>query len=259
MTSTTANDVTASSVELGGARAIVTGGSRGIGRAVSLELARRGADVLIVYRENDTAAGSAVEELRRLGVHAEARKIDVRDFDGIGGALGEWIASARRPVLVNCAGITADRTIGKLTLEDWERVIDTNLTGCFATVAAVLPMMKDAGFGRIINISSIIGQLGNRGQANYAASKAGLLGFTKSVARETARYDITVNAVCPGFIETEMLATVPSEVLDGIRARIPKGRLGTPADVAYAVGFLVSPRAAYITGQVLSVNGGDYM
>jgi NAD(P)-dependent dehydrogenase (short-subunit alcohol dehydrogenase family) len=248
------------SPDLTGTVAVVTGGSRGIGRAISCELAGRGADLLIIYRENDDAAQTIVRDLDSLGVSVDARRIDVRDFDRVGSVLREALGvAARKPILVNCAGVAADRTIGKLTIEEWQRVIDTNLTGCFATVHAVLPLMKEAGFGRIVNISSIIGQTGNRGQANYAASKAGLLGFTKSVARESARYDITANAVCPGYIETEMLASVPPEIIDGIRARIPKHRLGTPEDVAYAVGFLASPRASYITGQTISINGGDYM
>jgi acetoacetyl-CoA reductase len=247
--------------ELEGAWSVVTGGSRGIGRAISRELARRGSDVMIMFRDQQEAAETAVAELRReFGVRAQACKVDVREPDAVGEAVealssdGDAIA-----ILVNCAGIVIDRKVGKLRLADWRAVLDTNLTGPFIVTAAVLPHMRMAGYGRIVNISSIIGQTGNHGQANYAAAKAGVLGFTKSLALETARQDITVNAVCPGFIDTEMLASVAPESIEAVRRRIPKGRLGQPEDVAYAVAFLVAPSAAYITGQVIAVNGGDYM
>ncbi len=238
----------------------MTGGSRGIGRAISRELARYGSGVLILFREDSQAASATVAQLRALGVRAEARRADVRNPEAVGAAV-DSLASAGEPIaiLVNCAGITADRTIGKLGMADWRAVIDTNLTGCFSTVKAVLPHMRSTGYGRIVNIGSIIGQTGNSGQTNYAAAKAGMLGFTKSLARETAQQDITVNAVCPGFIDTDMLATVPPEIIETVRRRIPKGRLGQPEDVAYVVAFLAAPRAAYITGQTINVNGGDYM
>jgi acetoacetyl-CoA reductase len=246
--------------DLQGAWAVVTGGSRGIGRAIGRELARRGSDVLILFREDEQAASATVAELRGLDVRAEARRADVRDPEAVGVAIDSLaIAGGSIAILVNCAGITADRTVSKLPMADWRAVIDTNLTGCFTTVKAVLPQMRRAGYGRIVNISSIIGQTGNCGQANYAAAKAGVLGFTKSLALETARHDITVNAVCPGFIDTEMLAAVPSEVIESVRRRIPKGRLGRSEDVAYVVAFLAAPRATYITGQTINVNGGDYM
>jgi len=252
--------VSASSVELNGAWAIVTGGSRGIGHAIGKELARRGSDVLILFRQDEKAAQAVVAELRALGVRSQARQVDVRQFDAVQVAVEE-LAETGRPIaiLVNCAGITADRTVGKLSLADWQAVIDTNLTASFLIATAVLPHMRAAGYGRIVNIGSIIGQTGNRGQTNYAAAKAGILGFTKALARETAKYDITVNAVCPGFIDTDMLATIPAEIVDTIRRRIPKGRLGLPEEVAFAVAFLAAPRAAYITGQVINVNGGEYM
>jgi NAD(P)-dependent dehydrogenase (short-subunit alcohol dehydrogenase family) len=246
--------------DLQGAWAVVTGGSRGIGRAISRELAQYGSDVLILFREEEQAARATVAELCELGVRAEARRADVRDPEAVGVAIDSLAGAGESiGILVNCAGITADRTVGKLRMADWRAVIDTNLTGCFTTVQAVLPHMRSVGYGRIVNVGSIIGQTGNWGQANYAAAKAGVLGFTKSLARETAQQDITVNAVCPGFIDTDMLATVSPEIIETIRRRIPKGRLGQPEDVAYAVAFLAAPRAAYITGQTINVNGGDYM
>lgn len=240
--------------------AVVTGGSRGIGLAISRELAERGSDVLILFRDDEGAARAAVDELRKVGVRAEASRADVRDPDAVESTI-DLLAATGEPItiLVNCAGITADRTVGKLEMAAWQAVIETNLTGCFIAAKAVLPHMKRTGYGRIISVGSIIGQIGNCGQANYAAAKAGVLGFTKSLARETARYDITVNAVCPGFIDTEMLAELPSEVIDTVRRRIPKERLGRSEDVAYLVAFLATPRAGYITGQTINVNGGDYM
>jgi NAD(P)-dependent dehydrogenase (short-subunit alcohol dehydrogenase family) len=215
---------------------------------------------MILFREDKEAARAAVAELRAIEVRSEARQVDVREYDAVSAAIDELTGTGESlAILVNCAGITADRTVGKLPLADWQAVIDTNLTGSFITATAVLPHMRAAGYGRIVNISSIIAQTGNRGQTNYAAAKAGMLGFTKSLARETAQHDITVNAICPGFIDTDMLATVPSEIIETICRRIPKGRLGRPEEVAYAVAFLVEPRAAYITGQVINVNGGEYM
>jgi NAD(P)-dependent dehydrogenase (short-subunit alcohol dehydrogenase family) len=240
--------------------AVVTGGSRGIGRAISVEFAFRGTNVVVLYRERREAAAETARLVREAGAEARDLCVDIRDWDAVHEAFGDLQEDGLRvTTLVNCAGITSDRTVGKLTFQQWHDVLETNLTGAFVACDAILPQMKAAGYGRIVNISSIIGQIGNRGQANYAAAKAGLLGFTKSLARETARQDITVNAVCPGFIETEMLSAVPEEILDGIRARVPKGRLGRPEDIAHAVAFLASPASSYITGQILAVNGGDYM
>jgi NAD(P)-dependent dehydrogenase (short-subunit alcohol dehydrogenase family) len=237
--------------------AVVTGGSRGIGRAAAAALAEAGHDVLVVYKEQDAAASEAVEAVASHGRRAEAMRLDVSDAEAVAEALGGWDETGS--VLVNCAGITADRTLAKLTADDWRRVLDTNLSSCFHCCQALLPGMRERGFGRIVNVASIIGQSGNIGQTNYAASKAGIIGFTKSLSLETARHDITANVVCPGFIDTEMLAEVPQRVRDDLLARIPKGRFGRPEDVARVIAFLAAPEAGYITGAVLNVNGGLYL
>jgi NAD(P)-dependent dehydrogenase (short-subunit alcohol dehydrogenase family) len=244
---------------LEGTWAVVTGGSRGIGRASALELAGRGANVLIVHRTNGAAAEETLAALQRLGVEARAEACDVADRDAVEAVIGAAARELPVSVLVACAGITADRTLTKLDHGDWQRVIDTNLTGAFNCVKAVMPAMRERGFGRIVNISSIIGQTGNIGQSNYSASKAGLVGLTKSLALETGRYDITVNAVCPGFIDTDMLEPIPGPAREALLARIPKQRFGTPGDVARVVGFLSAPASDYITGAVLNVNGGMYL
>jgi NAD(P)-dependent dehydrogenase (short-subunit alcohol dehydrogenase family) len=220
-------------------------------------LAEAGHDVLVVYKEQDAAASEAVEAVASHGRRAEAMRLDVSDAEAVAEALGGWDETGS--VLVNCAGITADRTLAKLTADDWRRVLDTNLSSCFHCCQALLPGMRERGFGRIVNVASIIGQSGNIGQTNYAASKAGIIGFTKSLSLETARHDITANVVCPGFIDTEMLAEVPQRVRDNLLARIPKGRFGRPEDVARVIAFLAAPEAGYITGAVLNVNGGLYL
>lgn len=240
--------------------AVVTGGSRGIGRATAVALAERGHDVVVAYYERHEAARETAALVTERGARAELLCVDVSHDEHVSALLGEFASRVEPPtVLVNCAGITADRTLHKLAVEDWRRVIDTNLSSCFHCCQAVLPGMRERGFGRIVNVASIIGQAGNVGQTNYAASKAGMIGFTKSLSLETARLDITVNAVCPGFIETDMLGDVPDDARDALLARIPKGRFGTPDDVARAIAFLAAPEAAYITGAVLNVNGGMYL
>lgn len=242
--------------------ALITGASRGIGAAIALRLARDGCDVALNWvrddtRENLAEAEAVAEQARALDVEALCVEADVTDRDAVGAMVGE-VSDRLGPVavLVNNAGITRDRTLRKLAPEDWDGVLAVNLTGAFNCCRAVIEGMTDAGWGRIVSVSSVVALLGNFGQTNYAASKAGLIGLTKSLAREVARRGVTVNAVAPGFIETEMTAAIPPEVAEQIVTSIPMGSMGTPLDVANAVAFLASDEARYITGHVLSVNGG---
>jgi len=243
-----------------GGWAVVTGASRGIGRATALTLGAAGHDVLIVYRERHAAADDTRAAVEERGGQARVLQLDVADSNDVESNLGAFaIEVGAVSVLVNCAGITADHTLSKLAPDDWHRVLDTNLSSCFHCTRALLPTMRTQGFGRIVNVASIIGQTGNVGQTNYAASKAGMIGFTKSLSLETARHDITVNAVCPGFIDTDMLAAVPDPARESLLRRIPKGRFGHADEVARAIEFLASPESGYITGAVLNVNGGMYL
>jgi NAD(P)-dependent dehydrogenase (short-subunit alcohol dehydrogenase family) len=216
--------------------------------------------VLVIYRDRDDAAREAAEEVSSHGVRSSALRVDVSDGDAVRDGLGAFLAEGSPvSVLVNCAGITLDRTLSKLPPADWQRVLDTNLSSCFHCSQALLPDMRARGYGRIVNVASIIAQTGNVGQTHYAASKAGIIGFTKALSLETARHDITVNAVCPGFIETEMLDRVPDDVRRSLLGRIPKQRFGATDEVARAIAFLAAPESAYITGAVLNVNGGMYL
>ncbi|WP_134698490.1 3-oxoacyl-[acyl-carrier-protein] reductase [Ammoniphilus sp. YIM 78166] len=239
--------------------AIVTGGSRGIGKTIALELARNGAKVVINYNSNADAANEVVKEIEALGAEAFASQADVSDSAQAKVLVEETINRyGKVDILVNNAGITRDRTFLKLTEEAWRKVIDVNLNSAFNTTSAVLPSMVEQKYGRIINISSVIGQSGNIGQTNYAASKAGLIGFTKSLALEMANKGVTVNAVCPGYIETEMVAEIAPEILEKIVSKVPQRRLGQASEIARAVNYLVTD-GDYITGQQLNVNGGLYM
>ncbi|BCV24787.1 3-oxoacyl-[acyl-carrier-protein] reductase [Gelria sp. Kuro-4] len=237
--------------------AVVTGGSRGIGRAIALELARLGAPVAVNYAGRAEAAREVVELITAAGGRAVAVQADVAQAAEAGRLLAEAEA-ALGPVgiLVNNAGITRDGLLLRMKEEDWDAVLNTNLSGVFHCTQAALRGMLKRRRGRIVNTASIVGLTGNAGQANYAAAKAGIIGFTKSVAREVAGRGITVNAVAPGFIATEMTTKLPAEVREAYRSRIPLGRFGEPEDVARAVAFLASEAAAYITGQVLAVDGG---
>jgi 3-oxoacyl-[acyl-carrier protein] reductase len=245
-------------LDLTGKVAIVTGASRGIGRAIAETLAARGAHVMAAARGDNAAA--AVESIRQSGGRADAVALELSDASSVTAMVGGTIERhGRVDILVNNAGITRDQLMLRMKREDWDQVIETNLTAAFSCVQAVLkPMIKQRS-GRIISISSVVGQTGNAGQANYAASKAGLIGFTKAVAREVASRGITVNTVTPGLIESDMTKAITEKAHADWSASIPLGRLGTPQDVAAAVCFLASDEAAYITGQVLAVNGGMYM
>jgi 3-oxoacyl-[acyl-carrier protein] reductase len=244
--------------DLNGKVAIVTGASRGIGRGIAEVLAARGAHVVAGAR-GEHAAGT-VEAIRQTGGKADVVAIDVTDAASIDAMVeGVLTRHGRVDVLVNNAGITRDQLMLRLKRQEWDEVIATNLTSAFTCVQAVLkPMIKQRA-GRIVSISSVVGQMGNPGQANYAASKAGLIGFSLALAREVASRNITVNVVAPGMIDTDMTRAVAGRAQHDWESLIPLKRLGTPQDIAAAVCFLASDEAAYITGQVLAVNGGMYM
>ncbi|MFN8188386.1 MAG: 3-oxoacyl-ACP reductase family protein [Gaiellales bacterium] len=244
--------------ELNGQVALVTGGVRGIGLAICEALAGRGVRVAAGYSRNAEAAERFVAALGDTGATVHQGSIDrVEDCERVVGEVVERHGGV--DILVNNAGVTADRTVRRMEPGEWDHVVSVNLNGAFYMSRAVVQKMLERGYGRIVNISSIIGEMGNIGQANYAASKAGLFGLTKSLALETAGKGITVNCVAPGFIETDMTAAVPGAIIDQIVEQIPVGRFGNPAEVARVVEFLVEPASSYITGQVYSVNGGLYM
>ena len=245
-------------IDLSGRVAIVTGASRGIGRAIAAKLAAQGATVVAAARERNAA--DTVGEITAAGGKAEIASVDVSDAAAVEALVaGTLERHGQIDILVNNAGITKDQLLLRMKRADWDAVIATNLTGAFALTQAVLkPMIRQRG-GRIICISSVVGQRGNAGQANYAASKAGLIGFAKAVAQEVASRNITVNVVAPGLIETDMTRAITGGAREEWAAKIPLKRLGTPDDIAAAVCFLASPEASYITGQVLAVNGGMYM
>jgi 3-oxoacyl-[acyl-carrier protein] reductase len=240
--------------------ALVTGGSRGIGRAVSLRLAKDGAHVVVNYARNEKAAEETLQKILEQGGSGEIAPFDVSDYRSVQQAVGAIVKKkGRLDILVNNAGISADGLIAMMKEEDWDRVIANNLKGVFNCCRAVVRQMIRQHGGRIVNISSIVAATGNAGQVNYSASKAGIEGFTKSMARELGARNICVNAVAPGFIETDMTAFLKEEEREKVRSGIPLERLGTPEDVAGVVRFLVSDDAGYVTGQILHVNGGLYM
>lgn len=240
--------------------AVVTGGSRGIGRAICLELARQGANLVLCYAGREDAAEETVRACLALGVQALAVRCDVTRSEEVKGLMDTALARfGRIDILVNNAGITRDGLVLMIKEADFSAVLDTNLKGAFLCAkAAVRPMMKQR-YGRIINLASVVGLRGNAGQANYAASKAGVIGLTKALAKELSSRGITVNAVAPGFIETDMTAAMPEAAKSATLTAIPMQRLGQPEDVARAVTFLAGPESAYITGQVLAVDGGMSM
>ncbi len=244
--------------DLTGKIALVTGASRGIGRAIAVQLARQGATVVAAARGDNAA--QTVAQITASGGLAEAVSVDVTDAASLEKLPGAIVQRhGRLDILISNAGITRDQLLMRMKREDWDTVIATNLTAAFTlTQAAIRPMLKQRG-GRIIAISSVVGQTGNAGQANYAASKAGLIGFAKALAREVASRGITVNVIAPGMVDTDMTKAITEKAQVDWAAQIPLGRLGSPDDVAAAACFLASDEAAYITGQVLAVNGGMYM
>jgi len=247
-------------IDLTGKSALVTGGSRGIGRAIALRLATQGADVAFSYKGNAAAAGDTVAALEALGRRALAVQADVSDVAAAETVVKATIAAfGKVDILVNNAGITRDDLIMRMSEDAWREVLETNLFGAFWMIKAVTRPMLKARAGRIINMTSVSGQAGQTGQANYSAAKAGLIGLTKATARELASRGITCNAVAPGFVLTELTQGLPDELQAEITARTPLGRFGTTQEIADAVAFLASDEAAYITGQVLAVDGGLVM
>ena len=242
---------------LEGRVALVTGSSRGIGEAIALRLAREGAKVIVNYHTGEKAASRVVEAIAASGGDAVSIGADVSQEDQVNalvkGALDHW---QRLDILVNNAGITRDRLLLRMSAQDWDEVLNVNLRGAYMCTRAALPHMVRRRQGRIVNVSSVVGLSGNPGQANYAASKAGLIGLTKAVAREVASRNITVNAVAPGYIVTDMVQGLPEEVQKSVLEHIPLARFGAPEDVASAVAFLCSDGAGYITGQVIGIDGG---
>lgn len=277
---------------LDGKTALVTGGSRGIGQAIAVKLAGDGADVAVNYQSSKDQAADVIdfinktnriddldelikmidimdsveqakevrEMIESMGRHAIICQANVGKMDEVNKMRDKVVAALGKiDILVNNAGIVKDKSFVKMTSEMWDDVISVNLTGTFNCSKAVIDGMLERQYGRIVNISSVIGRMGNRGQANYAASKAGIIGLTQTLAKEFADKGVTVNAVAPGFIGTDMLKSVPAKIMENVLAQIPMGRLGKPEEVASAVSYLVSPEAGYITGQVIDINGGLYI
>ena len=242
---------------LEGKIALVTAAAKGIGRAIALALAADGATVVVNYNGSKERAEQVVEEIKALGADGMAYQCNVADTAATADMVKEVIKTyGKLDILVNNAGITRDNLIMKMSEEDFDAVIDANLKGCFNTIKAVSRQMLKQRAGRIINITSVSGILGNAGQANYAASKAGIIGLTKTMARELASRGITVNAVAPGFVDTDMTQVLPENVKEAATAQIPLGRFGKPEDIANMVAYLASEKASYITGQIISVDGG---
>jgi len=244
---------------LDGKNALVTGGSRGIGRAIALQLARDGARVAFSYRTGEVEAQAVAKEITDLGKEVLVLRADVSNPKEARGLVAKVLERwGRLDILVNNAGITRDKSVRKLTDEEWAEVINTNLNSVYYCSSAAIKGMCDQQYGRIINISSFVGQAGNFGQANYSASKSGIIAFTKTAALELGKYNVTVNAIAPGFTLTGMLAKVPENVQEQLKARIPLGRFGRPEEVAKVVAFIAA-EGDYITGQQININGGIYM
>jgi 3-oxoacyl-[acyl-carrier protein] reductase len=247
-------------MRLKGRVAVVTGGSRGIGRAIALALAKAGANVAINYQRNKASAEEVAQAIEKMGGAVQIFQADISDPEQVLRMRDAILQRFERvDILVNNAGINRDKSFINMDYETWKAVVSVDLDGAFHCTKAFVVPMKARGYGRIINISSVVGQMGNFGQANYAAAKAALLGLTKTLAKEFAAKGVTVNAVAPGFIDTGMVTATPDDVKEKILAHIPMGRFGKPEDVAKAVVFLASDETSYITGHVLNVNGGIYM
>ncbi|MFZ0449357.1 MAG: 3-oxoacyl-[acyl-carrier-protein] reductase [Desulfatiglandaceae bacterium] len=240
---------------------VITGGSMGIGRSIALRFAEEGPKIVIVhYDPDEEASQETLALLKEKGLEAVSYKLNVASWDGVLAFFKEVLSDyGKVDVLVNNAGITRDTLLMRMSEQDWDTVIQVNLKSVFNCTQAVVRAMMKERYGRIVNIASVVGQIGNAGQANYSASKAGIMGFTKTVAREVAPRGITVNAVAPGFIDTEMTAVLPEKVRESFIQQIPLGRMGKPEDVAETVYWLCSDAAGYITGQIVHVNGGMYM
>jgi NAD(P)-dependent dehydrogenase (short-subunit alcohol dehydrogenase family) len=237
--------------------AVVTGGTRGIGRAITLALAAAGAHVAAGYSANKEMAESTRSDVEAAGGSISLHQGNVGEFSDCQRFVAEVLEEQGKiDFLINNAGINIDRTVRRMTIEDWHKVMRVNISGCFYMIKSVMEHFVEQRSGRIVNISSIIGQMGNIGQANYATAKAGMFGLTRTVALELANKGITVNCVSPGFILTDMMSSVPEPILEQTVARVPVGRLGTPEEIAHAVMFLVDDRSAYITGAIIPVNGG---
>jgi 3-oxoacyl-[acyl-carrier protein] reductase len=247
-------------MQLTGKTAIITGGARGIGKSIAMTLAAEGANIVINYTRSSKEAEEVVEEAKKLGVSALAVKADVSKNDEIENLVKEVLNNfGSIDILVNNAGITRDNLLIRMSEEDWQAVMDINLKGAFICTKHVSKVMMKQRKGKIINIASVVGVMGNAGQSNYAASKAGLIGFTKSIAKELAKRNVNVNAVAPGYIETDMTASLPEKVREEFMINIPMARGGTPQDVANVVLFLSSKYSDYITGQVINIDGGMVM
>ena len=244
--------------KLSGKIAVVTGGSRGIGAAIAKGLGKEGATVIINYNHSQEEAETVVNEIKAMGSLAVALQADISDAEATKVFIEKTLADfGKIDILVNNAGITRDKTFKKMSFEEWHKVIDTNLSSVFNTCKIALPSMLEQKYGRIINISSVIGQAGGFGQTNYAAAKAGLVGFSKSLALETAKGGVTVNCICPGYIATEMVKAMPENVREAIIAMVPMKKLGEPDEIAKGVVFICE--SEYMTGQCLNLNGGLYM
>lgn len=245
---------------LAGKTALVTGASRGIGKEIALELARNGANIVVNYAGNKQLAEQVADEIRSIGRESAAIQADVANSEAVEQMVKETVNMfGSLDILVNNAGITRDQLLMRMKESDWDDVLNTNLKSVFLTTKAVSRQMMKQRKGRIINIASIVGVSGNAGQANYVAAKAGIIGLTKTAAKELASRNITVNAVAPGFITTDMTDKLPEDVKQELYKQIPLARLGEPKDIAYVVAFLASEKSSYITGQTIHVNGGMYM